>query len=80
MTLNKIKTKNCSKKYLFFLRFYLFIHERHKDRQRHRQWEKQAPCREPDGGLDPRTPGQDLSQRGRHSTTDPPKCSIVKSI
>ena len=26
-------------------------------RQRHRQSEKQAPCREPDVGLDPRTPG-----------------------
>ena len=30
----------------FFLRFYLFIHEKHKERQRHRQKEKQAPCRE----------------------------------
>ena len=37
----------------FFLRFYLFIHERHRERQRHRQREKQAPCREPDVGLDP---------------------------
>ena len=37
-------------------RFYLFIHERHKERQRHRQREKQAPCREPYEGLDPRTP------------------------
>ena len=26
-------------------------------RQRHRQREKQAPCEEPDVGLDPRTPG-----------------------
>ena len=46
--------------YLFvFLRFYLFIHERHRERerQRHRQKEKQAPCEEPDVGLDPRTPG-----------------------
>ena len=44
---------------LFFLRFYLFIHERHRERgrQRHRQREKQAPCREPDAGLDPRAPG-----------------------
>ena len=31
--------------------------ERERERQRHRQREKQAPCREPDGGLDPRTPG-----------------------
>ena len=27
------------------------------ERQRHRQREKQAPCREPDAGLNPRTPG-----------------------
>ena len=40
-----------------FLRFYLFIHERHRERQRHRQREKQAPCGEPDVGLNPRTPG-----------------------
>ena len=46
---------------LFFLRFYLFIHERHRERerQRHRQREKQAPCREPEVGLHPRSPGQD---------------------
>ena len=28
-----------------------------RERERERQWEKQAPCREPDVGLDPRTPG-----------------------
>ena len=28
-----------------------------RERQRHRQREKQASCREPDVGLDPRTPG-----------------------
>ena len=27
------------------------------ERQRHRQREKQAPCREPNIGLDPETPG-----------------------
>ena len=30
---------------------------RDSERQRHRQREKQAPSREPDAGLDPRTPG-----------------------
>ena len=30
---------------------------RDTERQRHRQREKQALCREPDVGLDPRTPG-----------------------
>ena len=28
-----------------------------KERQRHRQRKKQAPCKEPDVGLDPATPG-----------------------
>ena len=35
------------------LRFYLLVHERHRERQRG----KQAPCRGPDAGLDPGTPG-----------------------
>ena len=45
--------------FFFFLRFYLFIHERHRERerQRHRQREKQAPYRKPDVGLDPESPG-----------------------
>ena len=30
---------------------------RDPERQRHKQREKQAPCREPDEGLDPMTPG-----------------------
>ena len=38
----------------FFFKI-LFIHER--ERQRHRQREKQAPCSEPDVGLDPGSPG-----------------------
>ena len=48
---------------LFFkILFYLFIEtdrerERERERQRHRQREKQAPHREPDMGLDPRSPG-----------------------
>ena len=45
--------------FLFFLRFYLFIHDRHRERerQRQRQREKQAPRQEHDAGLDPGTPG-----------------------
>ena len=35
-----------------------------RERQRHRKWEKQAPCREPDAGLDPGPPrDHDRSQR-----------------
>ena len=45
--------------FLFFLRLYLFTHERRRGwaGQRYRQREKQAPCREPDVGLDPESPG-----------------------
>ena len=48
--------------HLFFYDFiYLFMRdthrERERERQRHRQREKQAPCGEPDMGLDPRSPG-----------------------
>ena len=43
--------------YFIFLKI-LFIHKRHtRERQRHRQREKQAPCREPNVGLDPWSPG-----------------------
>ena len=46
-----------TKSWLFFFK-HLFIHERHGGwGQRHRQREKQAPCREPDVGPDPRSPG-----------------------
>ena len=38
----------------FFLRFYLFIHERQRERER------QASCREPDASLDPGSPGSGL--------------------
>ena len=31
--------------------------EKERGRQRHRRREKQAPCREPNAGLDPGTPG-----------------------
>ena len=34
------------------------MRDTHRERQRHRQREKQAPRREPDMGLDPRTPSQ----------------------
>ena len=39
---------------IFFKDFiYLFMRDKEKKSQRHRQREKQAPCREPDVGLDP---------------------------
>ena len=36
---------------------FIYSRETQKERQRHRQREKQAPCGEPDAGLNPRTPG-----------------------
>ena len=49
----------CLKHVIFFFFKILFMYEKHtqRERQRHRQREKQAPHREPDVGLDPRTPG-----------------------
>ena len=32
------------------------MRDTHRERQRHGQRQKQAPCGEPDAGLDPRTP------------------------
>ena len=45
--------------YFFFFKI-LFIHSwetQERERQRHRQREKQALCREPDIGFNPRSPG-----------------------
>ena len=39
--------------------------ERERERQRHRQREKQAPCWEPDAGLDPGTPRIAPQAKGR---------------
>ena len=41
---------------------------RERERQRHRQRKKQAPCREPDMGLDPRFP---VSHPGPKAGTKP---------
>ena len=56
--------------FLFFLRFYILIHERHGERQRHREREKQFPHGEPDVGLilggcpEPKADAQPLSHPG----------------
>ena len=49
-----MESTECGQKW-GFLFVCLFIRER--QRQKHRQREKHAPCREPNVGLDPRTPG-----------------------
>ena len=50
-------------KQYIFKKIYLFMRDR--ERQRHRQKERQAPCGEPNAGLDPRAP--------RCSTAEPPR-------
>ena len=64
-TLNVLKQKGINF-FLFFKDFiYLFMRDTERDRERERgrdrQREKQAPCREPDVGLDPRSWDQALS-------------------
>ena len=42
----------------FFFKIFIDLFMRDRERQRHSQMEeKQAPCKEPDVGFDPRTPG-----------------------
>ena len=67
-----IKYSGIGSGYSFFLRSYLFIHERHRERQRHRQREKQAPCREPHVGLGPRTPGSCPEPKADAQPLSPP--------
>ena len=40
----------------FFKIVFIYSSETQRERQRHRQREKHVPCREPEVGLDPRTP------------------------
>ena len=56
--LSSSPASSCKLSFFFFLRFYLFIHETHRERGRdNRQREKQAPCRGLDTGLEPGSPG-----------------------
>ena len=58
----------------FFFKDFIYVFMRDTERQRYRQRENEAPCGEPDVGLD--SPGprdHDLSQ-SRCSTTEAPRC------
>ena len=43
--------------FFFFCKIYLLMIDIEREVQRHRRREKQAPCWEPNAGLDPGTPG-----------------------
>ena len=57
----------------FFLRFYLFNHERHTEAET-RQREKQAPCGDPDAGLDPGTLGSRFEPKADAQPLIPLSC------
>ena len=63
-----------------FLRFYLFIHERHTERQKHREREKQAPCREPHEGLDLGTPGLRLGPKAGAKPLSHPGIPAIENL
>ena len=44
-------------RFFFFKILFLFTRHTQRERQRHRRREKQAPCKEPNVGLDPGSPG-----------------------
>ena len=63
---------------IYFLRNLIYLFMRHREREREAEtWaelEKQAPCREPGVGLDPRTEGSHPEPKAAsHSTTEPPR-------
>ena len=54
----KLSSITSSSVFVFFFKIlFIYLRETQRERQRHRQREKQAPFREPDVGLDPRTLG-----------------------
>ena len=76
--IEKIGTCICIKtEHFFFLRLYLFIHERHTERQTQAEGEggspEGAPCRAPS-----QDPGITTWAKGRRSTTEPPRYPRTK--
>ena len=51
--------------------------ERERERQRHRPREQQAPGREPDVGLDPRSPGSGPEPKADARPLSHPGCPIT---
>ena len=59
------------RKLFLFLKDFIYLWDTEREAQRHRQREKQAPCRDPDVGLNPGSQDQALGWRWRW-TTEPP--------
>ena len=60
--MNKNAKIICSCVCVFFKILFIYSSETQKERQRNRQREKQAPCRDPDVGLDPGPQDHNLTQ------------------
>ena len=50
------------------------MRDTHTERQRHRQREKQVPCREPGVGLDPEILGSQPGLKADTQLTELPRC------
>ena len=55
----------------FFLFFFFKIYSQERGQSYRQREEKQAPCRDPDVGFDPGTPGSRPEPKGCRSTTEP---------
>ena len=68
---------------IVFFKGFIYLFMRHRGRQRHKQRKKQALCREPDVGLDPRLRDHDLSPRqtlNHWATQAPQEISYLNTI
>ena len=79
------KNENLFATFYFFKRFDSFTYERHRDKERqgHRQREKQAACREPDMGLNPGSPGSHPGLKvalNQWATRAAPICHILTKL
>ena len=59
-----------------FFKDFIYLFMRDTERQRRRQRDRQASCREPDTGLDPGTPGS-YPEPKACSTAEPPRRSNI---
>ena len=58
----------------------MIVTERGRERERHRQRKKQAPCWEPDVGLDPGTPGSPPEPKVEAQPLGHPGANIYASL